>query len=311
MTGLRGLQLPLHGQAADRDVTAADNATIGLPVVPVDPTTTRGSRVRWVVGRVDTALSAIVVAAFVLMALAPGLVTSNDPELAVPADRLTAPGAAHWFGTDPIGRDLFARVVHGAGISLRAALIAVVISLVVGSLIGLLAGSGGRRADSLLMRLCDALLAIPGLLLALAILSAFGYGSTRAGVAIGIGMVPSFARLMRSEVLRVRSSVYVEAATSCGVRPATVLRRHVLPNSWNPVLVLATLEFGQALLLIGALSYLGFGEPPPSPEWGALIANGQNYLATAWWLAVLPGLVLAVVVIAVNRLAHVRRGAGR
>jgi len=258
--------------------------------------------------RADLLVSGVIVALFVLVAIVPGLFTAADPQLAVPEEKLFAPSAGHPFGTDQIGRDQFARMVHGAGVSLWAGLLSIVVSLGVGGLLGLVAGYVGRAADTFLMRFCDAILAIPGLLFALTWIAAFGAGARSVAVAVGIAGVPTVARIMRAEVQRTRTSVYVEAALACGVRPAGVLFGHVLPNSWRPVLALAPLEFGQALLAMGALGYLGFSDSTEGPEWGALIAQGQTYLVVAPWLLFIPALSLAVVVIAVTHLSSLRNG---
>ncbi|MEV1295691.1 ABC transporter permease [Pseudonocardia sp. NPDC049635] len=242
-----------------------------------------------------------------LIALWPELIASQDPTLAQPRERLLPPSAEHLFGTDSIGRDQFARVAHGTLPSLRAGLIAVSIGLVGGGLLGLVSGFSRGPLDLAIARLCDALLAIPGLLMALAFLTAIGSGVTVAACAIGIAQMPVFARVMRAEVKRVSALPYTEAAAAAGVGPVATAVRHVLPNSWGPVLALAALECGQAILILSSLSYLGFGEPPPAPEWGALIAAGQSYLAVQWWLAVLPGVVLAAMVIAITRLGHAAR----
>jgi len=270
-------------------------------------------RLRRVLRRPGLVLSVAVLVTVTVAAVAPGLFTSADPLVGVPREKLQAPGAAHWFGTDQVGRDLFTRVVHGAGRSLEASGIAVALGLLVGTAIGLIAGFAGRWVDELLMRLVDVLLAVPALLLSLALVTALGFGTVKIAIAVGIGTVAAFARVMRAEVLRVRTSTYVEAARACGVRWPGVLLRHVLPNAYGPVLVLATLEFGIAVLAISALSFLGYGAPPPAPERGALVAEGRNYLATAWWLTALPGLTVAATVLAAGRAARALDGewAGR
>lgn len=239
-----------------------------------------------------------------LSALVPGLFSSADPLTGVPRDKLRPPGPGHWFGTDQIGRDLFSRVVHGAWLSLEATALAVGVGLLIGSVLGLLAGFLGRWIDELLMRAVDVLLAVPALLLSLALVTVLGFGTLKVALAVGVGTVATFARVLRAEVLRVRGSAYVEAARSCGVRWHGVLLRHVLPNAYGPVLVLATLEFGVAVLAVSALSFLGYGAPPPAPEWGSLVAEGRNYLATAWWLTVLPGLAVALTVLSAGRVAR-------
>lgn len=239
-----------------------------------------------------------------IAAIAPALFTGDDPLRGVPTESLQAPGADHWFGTDQVGRDLFARVVHGAGLSLRSAVLAVVVALVVGSLIGLIAGFLGSWIDDVVMRFVDVLLAIPSLLLALAVVSVLGFGTINIAIAVGVVGVASFARVMRSQVLKVRTAAYVEAARAFGVRWHTIILRHVLPNASGPVIALSTLEFGTALLAISALSFLGYGNPPPSPEWGALIAEGRAFLASSWWLTTFPGLAIAAVVLSANRISR-------
>ncbi|MFD1815240.1 ABC transporter permease [Rhodococcus gannanensis] len=249
-------------------------------------------------------LSAVVLVLAVGFALFPSFFASGDPLQGVPADKLQGPSLAHWFGTDNIGRDVYTRVVHGAGLSLTATLVAVGIALVVGSLVGLLSGAVGGAVDAVLMRIVDVLLSIPALLLSLALVTALGFGTLNVAIAVGVGLVANFARVMRSEVLRVRRAQYVEAAFASGVRWHTVLHRHVLRNAYAPVVALAAVEFGMAVLAVSSLSFLGFGAIPPTPEWGSLISEGRNYLATAWWMTTLPGLVIIAVVLAAHRIGH-------
>ncbi|TRW46289.1 ABC transporter permease [Georgenia yuyongxinii] len=255
------------------------------------------------------ALDPTVVVSFVVLALvlawavAPGLFTAHDPLAGVPAEKLQVPSAAHPFGTDALGRDLLARVIHGSVHSLSGALLAVSVGFVVGTGLGVLAGSAGRVVDDVIMRVVDVLLAIPALLLMLSIIILLGFGTTNAAVAVGVSSVASFARLSRSEVVRVRRSDYVEAAFGSGGRFLPVLARHVLPNSVGAVVSLAALQLGTAIIAISTLGFLGYGAPPPTPEWGLLIAEGRNYIATSWWLTTLPGLVLVVVVLAANRIS--------
>ncbi|MFE7843755.1 ABC transporter permease [Microbacterium sp. NPDC057407] len=249
-------------------------------------------------------LAVAVVVVAVLWAVAPGLFTSQNPIEGVPADKLLPPSAAHWFGTDAIGRDLFSRVVYGAIHSLSGALIAVTVGLAAGTVIGVIAGSVGGVLDDILMRVVDVLLSIPGLLLSLSIIILLGFGTVNAAIAVGVGSVASFARLARSEVVRVRRSDFVEAAFGSGGTFVSVLARHVLPNSLTAVVGLAALQFGAAILAISTLGFLGYGAPPPTPEWGLLIAEGRNYVATAWWLTTLPGLVVVIVVLSANRISQ-------
>ncbi|KPI30743.1 ABC-type transporter, integral membrane subunit [Actinobacteria bacterium OV320] len=252
--------------------------------------------------------SVLVLVLVVLAAFWPGLFTSQDPLHGVPAENFRSPGGGHWFGTDELGRDVFSRVVHGAQLSLKATLIAVGFAFVVGGLIGLVAGFVGRWVEDVLMRFVDVLLSIPSLFLSLALVTALGYGTVKVAVAVGIASVAGFARVTRAEVLRVRQAVFVEASRSCGARWYSVLGRHVLPNAAGPVIVLATLEFGAAILAVSSLSFLGYGAPPPAPEWGTLISDGRNYLANAWWLTALPGLAIAATGLATNRIARALDG---
>ncbi|MHC6220713.1 ABC transporter permease [Arthrobacter sp. MMS24-S77] len=239
-----------------------------------------------------------------LWAVIPGAFTQWPPDTGIPSDRLRPPSALHWFGTDSLGRDLYSRVVHGSATSLAATAVAVAVGLVAGSALGLLAGSTRGWIDDAIMRLMDVLLAIPSLLLSLALITVLGFGTVNIAIAVGVASVANFARIMRAESLRVNTAVYVEAARSSGVRWHTILLRHVLPNAAGPVLALSALEFGMAVLSISSLSFLGFGAPPPAAEWGSLVAGGRDYLVAAWWLVTLPGIVIAAVVLSTNRISH-------
>lgn len=253
--------------------------------------------------RLLAALPYLVLASALAAAFAPGLFTGHDPLAGDPAAALQAPSPEHWFGTDATGRDVFSRVVHGAIHSLSGAVIAVAVGLVGGTTLGVLAGTIGGVVDDVIMRLVDVLLAIPGLLLSLSVIIVLGFGTTNAAIAVGLTSVAAFARLARSEVLRVRQSDYVEAAFGSGGTLGSVMARHVLPNSLTAVLALAALHFGLAILALATLGFLGYGAPPPTPEWGLMIAEGRNYIATAWWLTALPGLVVVAVVLATNRIS--------
>ncbi|GAA4139520.1 ABC transporter permease [Leifsonia shinshuensis] len=292
-------------QVSHASTSSADTAP--LPGERAGASGLRGSRLAaaltWLRSRPGVAVSALWIAVLLLAALVPTLFTATDP-LAVSSAIRQPPSAAHLFGTDAIGRDLFSRVVHGAGLSLGAAAIAVLVGVLAGTLIGLLAGYRGGWVDAVLMRFADVLLAIPGLLLSLAFVVALGFGTVNVAIAVGVTSIASNARVLRSEVLKVRNSVFVEAAVAGGARPVRVLLRHVLPNSIAPLLALVALDFSAAILAISALSFLGYGAQPPTPEWGALVAGGRDFLATAWWMTTLPGLVIALTVLAGNRLSR-------
>ncbi|MFE7504554.1 ABC transporter permease [Promicromonospora sp. NPDC057488] len=261
----------------------------------------RTHRLRLSPGTVAAGLFLLLV---VLWALAPQWFTSADPLVGVGAEALRPPSADHWFGTDRIGRDQYARVVHGARLSLQATVIALAIALAVSSVIGVVAGFVGGWVDEVLMRVVDVLLAIPGLLISLMLITVLGFGMVNIAIAVAVGSVASFARVTRSEVLKVRTAAYVESAAVAGVRWWSVLWRHVLPHASGPVLALAALEFGGAILSISALSFLGYGAAPPTPEWGSLVSDGRGYVATAWWLTTLPGIVVVLTVVAANTVSH-------
>jgi peptide/nickel transport system permease protein len=250
------------------------------------------------------ALAWLVLATVLLWAIVPWLFTGYNPLQGTPGGQLKAPSAAHLLGTDSLGRDLFARIVYGAVHSLSGAVAAVAVGLVVGSGIGLIAGSVRGRVDEALMRLVDVLLSIPTLLLSLSIIILLGFGTLNAAIAVGTTAIAGFARLMRSEVVRVRNAEFVEAAFGSGGTFGKVLWRHILPNSLTSVIAYTAVQFGWAILQISTLGFLGYGAPPPTPEWGLLIAEGRNYLATAWWLTAAPGIVVVVVVLSANRVSQ-------
>lgn len=250
------------------------------------------------------ALSWVVVAVAIAWAVAPGLFTPHSGTAGIAGNQLRAPDALHWLGTDEIGRDVLARIIHGAINSLSGAIVAVAVGFAGGTALGLVAGATGGRTDAFIMRLVDVLLSVPGLLLQLSIIIILGFGTVNVAVAVGATTVASFARLMRAEVIRVRRADYVEAAFGSGGRFGAVLWRHVLPNSLGTVVAFAALQFGSAILAISTLGFLGYGAPPPTPEWGLLISEGRKYLTTAWWLTTFPGLAVILVVLATNRISQ-------
>lgn len=260
--------------------------------------------------RPGTLVPIAVIAVALAWALFPGVFAAGSPTESTGA-ALQAPSTAHLFGTDATGRDLYTRVVHGASQSIIGALVAVAVGLVVGTAIGVTAGAVGGPVEEVLMRIVDVLLAIPALLLSLSVVILLGFGTTNAAIAVGVTSIAVFARLARSQVVSVRAAEYVEAAYGSGGTFFGVLWRHILPNSLTPVIALAALQLGSAILQISTLGFLGYGAPPPTPEWGLLIAEGRNYVATAWWLTVLPGAVVALVVLATNRLSQAIGGTGR
>ncbi|GII95967.1 ABC transporter permease [Sinosporangium siamense] len=257
-------------------------------------------RVQWRAGRLPEVAAWAVLVVVAAFAVAPGLFSDLSPIAIDPAGAMRGPGAAHWFGTDQLGRDQFTRVVHGTRPSLLIGLGATVLAVAGGALIGLLAVVGMRYAEQVLMRLVDILLSLPTMLLALLVITVLGEGSGNVMFAIAIAFIPGYARIVRAEALVVVRSGYVEAARALGLRQSVLVVRHVLPNALGPLLVLATVGFGTALIAASGLSFLGFGAEPPSPEWGVMLSEGRNYLSTAWWLGVFPGGAMTLTVIAVN-----------
>lgn len=248
-------------------------------------------------------LSFAVIALVVLWSVMPAVFTSADPANGDPTQKFLAPSSTYWFGTDHLGRDLFARVVHGTASSVLSALVAVLIGVLVGGLVGLLSGFLGRWVDSVLGRLVDVLLAVPSFLLAVVVVSSLGFETINAAIATGVSAVAVFARVMRAEVLKISRTPFVEAAALHGGSRLHVLFRHILPNSYRSVLALSVLQFGVSILVIAGLAFLGYGDPPPASDWGLLVSAGKDY-PLAPWLVLAPATVIVVVVLGVNRISR-------
>ncbi len=259
---------------------------------------------RWLGGHTTLLVAIVIVVLVLLWAVVPQLFTHYDPYAVAPAQKLRSPSGAHWFGTDQLGRDLYARVVYGARASLTGSVLAVAVAVVAGTLFGALAGWFGGFTDGLLMRVIDVVLSIPGFLLAITLVVLLGFGIWQAGIAVGLTASATFARLIRSTVIEARASTYVEAAITSGASTADILRRHVIPNSIAPTVSLITVQFGVSIVWIASLSFLGLGAQPPQPEWGRLVADGHNYIATRGWLTLWPALTVVAVVLAANHISH-------
>jgi len=271
------------------------------------------SRRRWVetlrlLARNPMAItSSLVLLGLVSVALLGDRITPYNPLAQSIPDRLQAPSAEHWFGTDELGRDVLSRVLDGASVSLQVGFVAVGISLVAGSLIGLMAGYYGRWLDDGLMRFMDVLFAFPAILLAIVVVAVLGPGITNAMIAIGIVYTPIFARIARASSLSVREEVYVRAARSSGGGDLRIMARHVLPNIAAPLIVQTSLSLAFAILSEAALSFLGLGVQPPDPSWGRMLSEGRSFIEQAWWMALFPGLAIFVVVLAFNVLGDALR----
>jgi peptide/nickel transport system permease protein len=251
-----------------------------------------------------TLVAVVILATVAAWALAPGLFTDADPLSGVPRENFRPPSAEHLFGTDQLGRDIFARVVYGTRPAVLTALLSVAIGLFAGNLLGLLAGFFGRASDAVIGRVVDLLLAVPPFLLAVIVVVSLGFTSTNAAVAVGVSSIAVFARLIRSEVLRVENLPFVESSYLVGGNRWSVLFGHVLPNTYRPVLALAALQFGLAIIAISSLAFLGYGNPPPAPDWGLLVAEGKDFLYRYPWLVYAPGAVMVLSVLALNQLSR-------
>ena len=272
------------------------------------PSTARPPRPRWretlglLVRNPTAAIAGVLLLGIVLVALFDETIAPTGPNEISVEDRLQPPSLAHPFGTDDLGRDILSRVVLGAGVSLRVGFLAVAFALVVGTLIGLLAGFYGRWVDDVLMRAMDVLFAFPAVLLAIAVLAVRGPGAGNTALAIGIVYVPVFARVTRASVLGVREEVYVRASRSVGASDWRLLTRHVLPNAAPPIIVQTSISLAFAVLAEAALSFLGLGTQPPEPSWGSMLAEGREFIEQAWWLAFFPGMAIVVTVLCFNLL---------
>ncbi len=248
---------------------------------------------------------ALVGAAIVIVVLVTGLlapvIAPADP-IKITPDALAPPSAHHPFGTDDLGRDVFSRVLYGARISPLVGLLAVAISALAGVTLGLASGYAGGPVDNLIMRVVDVLLSFPGIVLAIGIVAILGPGLNNALLAVGIAGIPTFARVVRGSVLVEKEKEYVDAARLLGAPTPRIIVLHILPNVLAPVIVLSTLSVAAAILAAAGLSFVGLGAQLPTPEWGAMLSQGRNYLANQWWVATFPGLAIALTVLGVNLL---------
>lgn len=234
-----------------------------------------------------------------LIAIFAGLLTSQSPTDVDPVNRLTSPGAGHPFGTDNFGRDLFSRTLYGTRISLGVGFGVAIVALIGGIIIGLLAGYY-RRVEGPLMRVMDAVMAFPGIILAIGIVAATGPSIANVIIALGVVYIPRTARLVRSVVLSIRERQFIEAAKSVGVRDRRLLLKHVLPNSWSPVIVQGTFIFAEGVLGEATLSFLGVGPPPEFPSWGNILGEARLHIREAPWMMLLPGIALTLTVLSLN-----------
>lgn len=245
-------------------------------------------------------IGASIVLFFVTLAIFGPIVAPQGINEQMLTNKLQAPSAEHWFGTDDLGRDVYSRVILGARISLLVGFLSVVASAIIGSLLGIVAGYYGRWVDTVISRLFDILLAFPSILLAIAIVAVLGPSLQNALIAIAIINVPNFGRLIRSRVLSIKEEEYITAAKAIGMSDMRILFSHILPNSMTPVIVQGTLAIATAIIEAAALGFLGLGAQPPQPEWGKMLADARSYFITAPWTMIFPGLSIMLVVLGFN-----------
>ncbi len=284
-------------------MSAASDPVIVLPRSPARRAATLFFRTPS--GVVGLALVLLVV----ICAIFAAQISPYDPVQYLPVDRMQGPSGRHWLGTNLYGRDLLSRVIYGSRISLSVSVLSVTFALIVGGLLGALAGFYLKWVDTLIMRLTDILLAFPAILLAIALLAFLGGGFWNLTLAIAVAFTAPFARVVRAAVLRSREAMFVEASTALGASDTRLLWRHVLPNSLGPVMVEVTLRLAYAILGEAALSFLGLGTQPPAPAWGQMIADGRPFLETNAWISVAPGLAIMVTVLGFNLLGDALRDA--
>jgi peptide/nickel transport system permease protein len=245
-------------------------------------------------------IGAVVIGFFIILVLFAPWIAPYDPVEMVPTDSQQGPSSRHLFGTDLLGRDILSRVIYGTRLSLLIGLVSVLIGASAGTVVGLIAGYYGGVLETLMMRVVDAMLAFPGILLALSIIVALGTGMINVMIAVGVATIPAYARLVRGTVLAAKENVYVEASRVVGCSATRIMFIHILPNVIAPVIVLSTVRFGVAILTAAGLSFLGLGAQPPTPEWGLMVSMGRTYLGRAWWMSTFPGLAITVAVVAIN-----------
>jgi peptide/nickel transport system permease protein len=264
-------------------------------------TSKRGRRVRrFVRSNIPATLSAAFLVVVTLTALFAPFVAPYDPLEVNLRAVLQPPSAQHWFGTDDLGRDIFSRVVWGGRVSLRVGVLSALIATFGGVLLGLVSGYVGGVVSQIILRAMDLLLAFPGLLLALVIVATLGPSLDNVMIAVGIGSIPIFTRVVHGAVLAEKGNDYLQAARGLGARDLRIVVRHVFPNVVAPVIVLFTLQVGSSIFSASSLSFIGLGAQPPSPEWGAMVSRGRHELSTAMWMSTFPGLAIALVILSIN-----------
>lgn len=271
-------------------ITADAGTTGGVPTAP-HPAGPAQSAI-WRRVPVTVWIAGVFAGLLVLAAFVPGVLATHDPRAITLGSPLASPSWEHWFGTDQSGRDLYSRIVHGTAQSLLIGLGSAAVGVGLAVVFGSWAALGGRWADAVIGRAIEVLFAFPILLLAMVFIAVYGPSVQTLILAVGLGIAPGYARMVRAQVMSVRRSGYVQAAQALGHHPGRVLAQHILPNALRPLLAVLTLGIGQSIVWASGLAFLGFGVAPPSPEWGALLEAGRPYIIEAWWLEIIPGLAV-------------------
>lgn len=256
-------------------------------------------------------LGLVILSILILLAVFADVIADYDTKVVAQdmQNALQGPSAEHWFGTDEFGRDIFARLIHGSRVSLVVGLISVSFSLLAGGILGAFAGYYGGKVDNIIMRIMDIFLAVPSILLAMTIVAALGTSIVNVMLAIGISGTPNFARIVRAAVMGVKDQEFVESSKAIGATNVTVIFREIIPNCMAPIIVQATLSVASAILSTASLSFIGLGVQPPSPEWGAMLSSGRNYLRDAVHITLFPGLAIVITILALNLLGDGLRDA--
>lgn len=254
-------------------------------------------------------LGLVIITVFIALAVLAPWIAPYDPTASSFSKRLKPPSGEHWLGNDELGRDLFSRLLHGARISLRIGVISIGIGIAVGVPLGLVSGYYGRWIDLIIQRFIDVMLAFPGILLAIVLVSALGVGLENVMIAVGIVSIPTYARIVRGSALALKETEYVQAAKAAGAGDLVIIFRHVLPNCMAPVIVQSSLQVGSAILWAAGLGFLGLGAQPPQPEWGTILSRGRQYLLVAPHITTFTGLSIMLVVLGFNLLGDGLRDA--
>jgi peptide/nickel transport system permease protein len=293
---------------AHDETTVADRATLGVVALGARRTSVGRGLLRFVRRKPLGAISAVIILVMVVSAVFAPWIAPRDPLAYTPGRQLQPPGSEFALGSDEVGRDVLSRIVYGARISLQVGIIAVAIGTTLGAFLGIISGYFGGKTDLIIQRLVDAMLAFPGLVLALAVVAALGPAIRNVMIAIGILVAPGTSRIVRSAVLSVKEVPFIEAAHSLGAQTSRIVLRHVLPNVAAPIIVLATTQLGAAIITEASLSFLGLGTPPPNPSWGGMLGGTARFrLEQAPWLLWAPAAAISLVVLSFNLLGDALR----